>query len=145
MDEMALHPAVIVHGLAQVRTALRPGRPVTLLSAYGAALYAGCGFWRALMDRARQEFPQALMMDVLDCADGSGQALGALRIGQRLLVLEQTAPGWDAVAAIAAQLGGRVLTKAPPAIDLARRGAERQLGSWLSKPPALGDSGSGLG
>jgi hypothetical protein len=103
-----------------------------LLSAPGAALYAGCGFWRALMERARQEFPGAAVMDVLDCAGGSGQALGAVRIGQKLLVLERTAPGWQAVAAIAAQLGGTVLAAAPPAIDLARRGMERQLRSWLS-------------
>jgi hypothetical protein len=136
---------VIVHGLAHVRAALAPGLAVTLLSAPGAALYAGCGFWRALMERARQEFPDVAMMDVLDCADGSGQALGALRIGQRLLVLERSAPGWDAVAAIATKLGGRVLAAPPPAIDLARRGAERRLTSWLHNPPGLGDSGAGVG
>jgi hypothetical protein len=84
------------------------------------------------MERARQEFPAAVVTDVLDCADGSGQALGALRVGQRLLVLGRTAPGWQAVAAIAAQLGGKVLTTAPPAVDLAQRGAERRLESWLS-------------
>lgn len=132
MDTLVLHPAVIVHGLPDVRAALAPGLPATLLSAPGAALYAGCGFWRALIERAQQEFPAAVMMDVLDCADGSGHALAALRVGQRLLVLEHAAPGWQAVADIAAQLGGKVLTTAPPAVDLAQRGAERRLESWLS-------------
>jgi hypothetical protein len=132
MDTLVLHPAVIVHGLPDVRAALAPGLPATLLSAPGAALYAGCGFWRALIERAQQEFPAAVITDVLDCADGSGHALAALRVGQRLLVLEHAAPGWQAVADIAAQLGGKVLTTAPPAVDLAQRGAERRLESWLS-------------
>lgn len=48
-------PAVIVHGLDNARTALAPGRPVTLLSAPGAALYAGCGWWRALVRLAQVE------------------------------------------------------------------------------------------
>ena len=48
-------PAVIVHGLDDARAALAPGRPVTLLSAPGAALYAGCGWWRALVRLAQAE------------------------------------------------------------------------------------------
>ena len=125
------YPAAIVHGLDEARLALSVGLPVTLLSAPGAALYAGCGWWRALVRQARTEFPDVPLADILDCGDGVGQALAALRIGQRHLVLAPDAPGWDAVAVIATQFGGEVLRQAPPALDLAQRGAERRLPDWL--------------
>lgn len=115
---MKLYPAVIVHGLGDAVLALAQAEadclPVTLLSAPGAALYAGCGWWRALVEAARAEHPNAPCMDILDCADGSGQALAALRIGVTRLVLWPDAPGRDAVVAIAESLGGLVLAAAPP-------------------------------
>jgi hypothetical protein len=128
---MVVPPAVIVHGLADARAALAPGLPVTLLSAPGAALYAGCGWWQALVAAARAEFPGTEVVDILDCADGSGQAMAALRIGVTRLVLWQEAPGWEAVAAIAVSLGGSVLGSAPPALDLAHQGAHRRVLTWL--------------
>jgi hypothetical protein len=138
-------PAVIVHGLSDARLALSEGRPVTLLSAAGAALYAGCGWWRALVRHARAEFPDVAVADMLDCADGAGQALAALRIGQLWLVLSRTAPGWDEVAAIAAAQGGGVLDAAPVALDLAKRGAVRRLHDWLQMRTTLGDRKPPLG
>ena len=137
-------PAVIVHGLADARLALSAGRPVTLLSAPGAALYAGCGWWRALAGQARAAFPDVAVADILDCADGSGQALAALRIGQQHLVLWPSAPGWDAVAAITGERGGAVLPEPPPALDLAARGAARRLRDWLQIRTTPGDSGPAL-
>jgi hypothetical protein len=128
-------PAVIIHSLADARSALQIGAPVTLLSAPGAALYAGCGWWRAMVQRARAEFPHVPMTDILDCADASGQALAAVRIGQHMLVLTPDAPGWDAVAAIAAQQGGTVLSARPPALDLAAGNARRRLAAWLRGAP----------
>lgn len=127
-----LHPAVIVRGLTDARAALLPGAPVTLLSPPGAALYAGCGWWRALMDRAHAEFPATEFMDLLDCADGSAQALAALRIGQHTLVLDPAAPGWDDVAAIAQARGGCVLPARPPALDLRDRRSLLRLHAWLA-------------
>lgn len=141
---MELYPAVIVHGLADAVAALaqseaaqaeaaqsgvaRAGvakpeaaqshaagpRPVTLLSAPGAALYAGCGWWRALVEAARASHPHVPCIDILDCADATGHALAALRIGLTRLVLWPGAPGRDAVVAIAESLGGFVLPAAPP-------------------------------
>jgi hypothetical protein len=125
--------------------ALAAGRPVTLLSAPGAALYAGCGWWRAVIERARSDFPAVPFDDILDCADAPGLALGALRIGQCLLVLSPTAPGWQSVAAIAASLGGKVLTSRPPALDMADRNAARRLHDWLQIRTTPGDSGDALG
>ncbi len=137
----APYPAVIVHGINHARQALSVGRPVTLLSAPGAALYAGCGWWRALVRHARTAVPDVAVADVLDCADGSGQALAALRIGQLWLVLWRTSPGWDEVAAIAAERDGGVLEAAPPALDLATRGAERRLHDWLQRGTTPDDRG----
>lgn len=125
---MFFPPAVIVHGLADARRAVAPGLPVTLLSAPGAGLYAGCGWWCALVASVRRDGVE----DILDCADGSGQAMAALRIGVCRLVLWKQAPGWNAVVEIAAARGGCVLGDAPPALDLARRGDSRRLEAWLS-------------
>jgi len=140
-----LAPAVIVHGLADARLALALGAPVTLLSAPGAALYAGCGWWRALISRARAEAPDVAVADILDCAEGSGQALAALRLGQRFLVLWQSAPGWDAAAAIASQRGGAIWPTAPHALDLSARGAARRLHDWLQMRTTPSDSSASLG
>jgi hypothetical protein len=128
---MLRYPAVVVHGLTDARTVLAEGVPVTVISAPGATLYAGCLWWREMIALARRDYPSTPAVDVLDCADGSGQALAALRIGQQLIVLAFDAPGWAEVAAIAAERGGAVLAARPPALDLAVRGAGRCLPDWL--------------
>ena len=127
---MKLPPAVIVHGLAEARAALAPGLPVTLLSAPGAAVYAGVRWWRALVQAASGASP--LPTDILDCGAAPGRALEALRSGQRLLVVSARA---DVVADLrqrAESLGATVFERAPPALDLAVPGAGRQLAAWLT-------------
>jgi hypothetical protein len=131
--------------LVHARSVLAIGRSVTLLSAPGAALFAGCGWWRAVIERARGEYPGVPIDDILDCADAPGLALGALRIGQRRLVLSPTSPGWQSVAAIAASLGSEVLTSRPPALDMAERNAARRLHKWLQVQTTPGDSDDALG
>ena len=128
---MLLPPAVIVHGLPEARAALRSGRPVTLLSARGAALHAGCLWWRELIAAARAAHPATPAHDVLDCADAPGAAMAALRAGQLLLVLDAACPGFTAVRGAAATLGAHVLPAAPPALDLADPAARFHLASWL--------------
>jgi len=130
---MTARPAVIVNGLADAVTALRAARgmPVTLLSAPGAALFAGCLWWREVVRQAREIVPEADATDVLDCADASGLALSALRTGQQAIVLYEHSPGYAAVVAIARGCGARVLPAAPAALDLAGRGAARRLEEWL--------------
>jgi hypothetical protein len=134
---MIVHPAVIVHGVEDAAAALAPGLPVTLLSAPGAALYAGCLWWREMVAAAHarhahitaREHTNAI--DILDCAAASGQAMGALRSGVCRLVLCPDAPGWDALAEIAQRQGGFVLPQAPIALDLGQRNAIRRLHGWL--------------
>lgn len=137
---MLFPPAVIVHGLPEARAALRPGRPVTLLSARGAALYAGVLWWRELVAAARAAGPATPVYDILDCADAPGQAMAALRAGQRVLVLDPACPAFAAVRGAAESLGAVVLKRAPPALDLHDRRAARRLQAWLA-----GDSGGALG
>ncbi len=135
---MFSHPAVIVHGINHVRLALRPGRKVVLLSGHGAALYAGTGWWRALMAIGRAEFPTTPMTDLLDCAAAPGRALEALRAGQAAIRLDASVPAWPAVAAIAKSLGAQLFADRPPAIDLGQGDAWR-LDAWL-----IGDTAAKL-
>ena len=133
------YPAVIIHGLEDARAVLRLGRAVTLISAPGAGLYAGCGWWAALIGQARAAFPDMTPVDVLDCADGAGSALAALRIGVPRLVLWRGTPGADAVAEIARAQGGFVLDESPKALDLSQRGAIRRLEAWVQVRSGPGD------
>jgi hypothetical protein len=130
---MTARPAVIVNGLDDAVTALRASRgaPILLLSAPGAALFAGCLWWREVVRQARSIVPDMDATDVLDCADAGGLAASALRAGQLAIVLHPESPGYAAVVAIAADLGAAVLPSAPPALDLAERGAARRLEAWL--------------
>lgn len=110
---MQLYPAVVVHGLADARRAMARGRPVTLVSAPGAGVYAGCLWWQALITQVRREYPDVPMVDVLDCADASGQALAALRIGLTRLVLWPDAFGRLLLELIARGQGADLLRFAP--------------------------------
>ena len=140
---MIIHPAVIVHGLSDARKAVAPGLPVTLLSAPGAALYAGCLWWREVAARAREGSARPdTVMDILDCADAPGLAMGAVRSGVHRLVLWPGAAGWEAVAAVAEREGGFVLAEAPAALDMAGRNAIRHLPGWLGRAEGAGHAGS---
>ncbi len=134
------YPAVVVHSIDDARAALATGGPVTLLSATGAALYGGCLWWKALTEAARSEFPKVVTEDFLDCADASGHALAALRIGLRRLILWPDAPGRTRVGAIVARQGGVLLPKRPRALDLARPRAARWLYEWVRTAGQIDDS-----
>ena len=138
------YPVVVVHSLVDARLVLAHGQPVTLLSAEAAALYAGCGWWRALTAAARAEFPLVPIEDLLDCADASGQALAALRIGLLHLILTSDAPGRARVAKIVANFNGTLLSERPPALDLADPASRRRLHEWVRLRSDPDDSGTAL-
>lgn len=123
---MVLPPAVIIHSLADARLALTRRRPVTLLSAPGAALYAGCSWWQALIQAAETD-----SLAFLDCADAPGRAVEALKLGLSGIILKCEPALFDAVAGIAQAQNAMLLAAAPAALDLAQRGAERRLDAWL--------------
>ena len=122
------YPAVVVHDLAQANAALAAGLALTVLSAPGAACFAGAGWWRALLAQARATHPDTPCQDVLDCADAPGHAMAAIRLGQAILVLDPACPAFARIAALATVLPAR-----PPALDLAERGAARRLRAWLGE------------
>lgn len=127
-------PAVIVHGLGMALEAVGERLPVTLLSAPGAGVYAGVGWWQALTAAARLAAPDCDVQDILDCGNAAGRALEALRAGQRALVLQAPAAIFSDLAARAAGQGSVLLDVPPPALDLAEQGAARRLAAWLANP-----------
>ena len=126
---MPLARCVVVHGWEDaclaVRAAQRVGTSVTLLSAAGAAAYAGIGWWRALVDGVAQETGRA-SVDVLDCGDSGGLAVQALRSGCKALVLDPSLPAWNDVADRAASLRGTLLPVRPAALALLSPRAARE-------------------
>jgi hypothetical protein len=92
---MILPPAVTVHGLPHALAALAPGRPVTLLSAPNAAVYAGVGWWRAVVAAAGSP------PDILDCGAAAGRVLEARcaiwRPGSRRMIKGSFAARWIVV------------------------------------------------
>ncbi|HEX7388848.1 MAG TPA: hypothetical protein VF286_01975 [Acidiphilium sp.] len=128
-----LPPAVIVHDRSHIARVLAPGLPVTLLSPPGFALYAGCLWWKTLLDQTGFAGPA-----LLDCADAPGRALAALRLGISGIVLAAEPEILARVSAIAASTGALVLAEPPPALDLATRDADRHLASWLGHAGEFG-------
>ena len=135
-----LPPAVVFHGLAQAEAALvaagELGLPVTLISAPTAAGYAGPGWFRSVVEQARAAHPGAEVTAVLDCGEFPGLALAALRDG--VAVIRFSGDTAHKIADIAEQLGARVISTRPEALDLAtieRRGWDmvRACREWLEK------------
>jgi hypothetical protein len=133
-----LPPAVIVHGARHLRIALAPCLPVTLLSAPGAASYAGCLWWLKLFDLAENP----AIPHLLDCGDAAGRALEAMRIGQKRIVLRTNAVGFPHVRDAAVAMGVFLTPQPPPALNLATYRAESRLIAWLTgtELPASGVS-----
>lgn len=132
-------PAVIVHGLHQAEAALAAAgaRGVLLLSAPGAAGFAGPAWFLALAAAALRRHPGPRAEAAIDCADAPGTALAALRAGAGIVVLDGACPAFGAVAAAAAEAGARLLPERPPALDLGRLDLRRRadlarLVAWLA-------------
>jgi hypothetical protein len=123
---MQLPKAVMIHGLADARDALAAARAVTLLSAPGAGLFAGCRWWLELLAAAGATGPA-----LLDCGDAPGRAVEALKCGINGIVLACEPSIFASVAGLAAAQGAILRAAAPPSLDLAARGARRHLAAWL--------------
>ncbi len=114
--------AVIVHNLAPARAALAAASaleaPVTLMSAPGAAAYLGAGYFQAMIEQARAEFPSVPAPALLDCGDKAGLALAALRQGVEAVRFNGKKDVEAKIAEIARKHGAELRTDAPPALDL---------------------------
>ena len=130
--------AVTVHGLADALAALEAaatlGRPVVLLSAPGAAGYAGAAWFKALVALARERWPSADATAMLDCDDRAELVQGALREGLADLVFTGPAATAARLADIARQQGARLYRRRPESLDIAQ--PERALAAcrdWLGR------------
>jgi hypothetical protein len=135
-------PALVVHGRAQAEWALRvaAGRPVLLVSAPGAALNAGPGWFKAVIEQAAAQFPSAPFAAALDCAEAPGAALAALRAGFKLIIFDLGHPSAASVLGAAQEAGAEVLGIRPEALDLGtldprRRDDEGHISAHIATVP----------
>lgn len=116
-------PPIIVHTLAHalgaLQAAARAGRPIVLLSAPDAGIYAGPGWWAALVEAARAAIPDARALALLDCGDRPGAALAAIRAPVEGIVFTGSGDAARRIAGIARQHGVRFVADRPAAaLDL---------------------------
>ena len=116
-------PVIIVHSLAHAVAALRAaaqtGHSVMIASAKGAGIYAGPGWFGALVEAARERVPEARCSALLDCADEAGAALAAIRSGVERVVFTGEEELARRLSEIARQHGVGLMRKRPaPALDL---------------------------
>ena len=80
---------IVIHSLDHARAALAAaaacGQDVTLASAPGAALQAGPGWFKSVIEQASEAYPQVAVTAILDCGDQPGAAMAALRLGLKNL------------------------------------------------------------
>ena len=113
-------PVIIVHSLDQAVAALKAaaqaGRPIVLSSAPDAGIYAGPGWFRALVEAAREAVPDARFSAILDCGDQAGAALAAIRAQIEQVIFTGRADVASRLADIARQHGVRLETTRPAAV-----------------------------
>jgi hypothetical protein len=109
----------LVHAVAALGAAAESGRDIVIASAPDAGIYAGPGWFGALIAAAREAVPAAQATALLDCGDDAGAAMGAIRAGIEGIVFTGRADVTARLADIAGQRGASLLTTRPePALDL---------------------------
>ncbi|MGH7095318.1 MAG: hypothetical protein ACREFB_17535 [Stellaceae bacterium] len=90
-----------------------------MLSAPGAGVYAGPGWWAALIEAAREAVPAARCEAVLDCDDDAGAAMAAIRAGVEAVIFTGHGDVAERLDDIAVAQDCRLLTGRPnPLLDL---------------------------
>jgi hypothetical protein len=90
-----------------------------LASPTDAGIYAGAGWFRALIRAARDAVSAAQSTALLDCGDDAGAAQAAIRAGLEGIIFTGRADVVERLADIARQRGVRLLTARPAvALDL---------------------------
>ncbi|MBV9861239.1 MAG: hypothetical protein JO267_03730 [Alphaproteobacteria bacterium] len=101
-----------------------------LTSAAGAGIYAGAGWFGALVEAARAAVPEAAFETRLDCGEDAGAALAAIRSGIETVVFVGRPDVAARLADIAERHGVRLSTERPvAALDLE--------GEFLADPARL--------
>ncbi len=134
----ALPRALVVHDLAQARTALAAARaahrPVLLLSAPSAAGAVGPAWFAEMVRQARAEFPDVRALGVLDCAKAAGRAMAALRVGLDAVIFTGSYAMLMKLGDVADGTGTSLIDHRPKALDLAdRRDALLEATEYLAR------------
>jgi hypothetical protein len=130
------NPCITVHSLDQAEAALRAaadaGGTLTLLSAPGAAAYAGPGWFVQLLGQLPAEPKQALACAYLDCGPRPGDVLAAYRAGVPGVIFTGRADVADKLRALADAHGIAFRTERPEALELLdARDPERAVAGYL--------------
>jgi hypothetical protein len=115
MSTIIFYHAQQAEGALAVAAAL--ARPITLLTAPGAAAYGGPGFYMAMVELAQQRYPDVQVRAILDCGDDGAMAQMALQMGWRGLVLRGRATVREKIRQIAESYDAEVLARPPRALD----------------------------
>ena len=103
---------IVIHSLDHARAALAAaatcGQEVILASAPGAAVQAGPGWFKAVIEQAGEAYPKIAVTAILDCGDQPGAVMASLRLGLANLRFHGTAE-------FRAKLEGMGAIFAPPA------------------------------
>lgn len=130
---------VEIHGLAEALEAAAAasalGVELVLLSAPGAGVYAGAGWWLALAEAVRQTHPGLPVTALLDCGDRPGAVLAALRAGVEAVVFTGGEATAGTLREIAGETGTVLLTERPAALSVrGRKDAAAACRAWLGIP-----------
>jgi len=134
---MAFERAVLVHGLPDTLLAFASaqdsGSPLLLISAPGAAAYAGPGWFLGIVEAASKAHPSVTYTAVLDCDDRAGDVQGALAAGVADVLFVGREDVTVKLRSIAQPRGASIWTTRPPALDLrGRPGAGAVCRAWLA-------------
>jgi hypothetical protein len=117
-----MSPAIRIHSLDEARVALGVARalarPVLLVSAPSAARHGGPGWWRALIEAARAEYPDVALTTLLDCDDSAGDAMACLREGVERIRFRGRADVAAKLRDMASQSGTAIEDDLPRGLDL---------------------------
>jgi hypothetical protein len=104
------------HAIGALKAGVRSGRSIILSSAPEAGIYVGPGWFRALVEAAREAVPDARFLAILDCGDQAGAALAAIRAQIGQVIFSGRADVASRLEDIARQHGVRLETTRPAAV-----------------------------
>ena len=112
----------VVHSLSQAKAAVAAAAErnlaVTLLSAPGAAAFAGAGWFAALIRAVRESQPRTEIAAILDCGPRADLVQAAFREKLKQVVFTGDARQVRALRDIARQWQAEILRRRPRACDL---------------------------
>lgn len=131
--------AIIFHSLDHARAALgaarKAGVEVCLVTAPGAARYAGVDHLKKIVDLALAEFEGDTPNALIDCGTNAGSAMSALRAGWNTLAFAGEPDVKRKIADMVAQCGARLVDRPAEALDLLDEpDPDAACRRWLSAP-----------